>query len=108
MTSFFDEKAQQVYPNRLDAFGISVESRHGKASELMEMMAFAQQAALAGVADTVKELWYDSNAAICSFTFSRELTLDDPMEPALFEIAMKTLSHFTWIDTDHHRGEDDE
>lgn len=108
MDKYFDEKAHQVEPGSLSAFGISLVSRYAKASELMEMLAFAQKAALAGVADAVDEVFYDSKASICSFKFAREIPLGDPTEQKLFAAAIETIGQFDWFDTVHHRGEDDE
>lgn len=108
MTSYFDEKAHQVEPGRLSAFGIDIISRYSKADELIEMLSFAQKAALAGVADAVEEVFYDSKACICSFKFTRDISFGDPTEQKLFAAAIQTIGQFDWFDTVHHRGEEDE
>lgn len=106
MTSaYFDEKARQVNPGKLVAFGIKIISRHSKASELIEMLSFAERAALDGVADAVQEIFYDSNAAICSFKFSREISFGDPIERKLFAAAIEILGSFNWVDDEWHCGE---
>ena len=108
MTSYFDEKAEQVEPGDLVAFGINLISRYSKAGELIEMLSFAQKAALAGVADAVEEVFYDSKACICSFKFTREVSFGDTTERKLFSAAIETIGQFDWFDTVHHRGEEDE
>ena len=108
MTAYFEEKASQVEPGDLVAFGINLISRYSKAGELIEMLSFAQQAALAGVADAVEEVFYDSKACICSFKFTRDISLGDPIERKLLAAAKATIGQFDWFDTVHHRDEDDE
>jgi hypothetical protein len=108
MTSYFDEKAHQVEPGRLSAFGIDLISRYSKADELIEMLSFAKNAALAGVADAVEEVFYDSKACICSFKFTRDISFGDATERKLFAVAIETIGQFDWFDTVHHRGEEDE
>ncbi|MEZ5617196.1 MAG: hypothetical protein R3E40_02790 [Rhodocyclaceae bacterium] len=106
MSSFFDEKAHQVEPGQVVAFGINLISRYSKASELIEMLSFAQKAALADLAGVVKEVFYDSKASVCSFKFTRDVALGDHVEKQLFAIAMETINQFEWLDTVHHRGEE--
>ena len=108
MTSYFDEKASQVEPGNLVAFGINLISRYSKAGELIEMLSFAQKAALAGVAGTVEEVFYDSKACLCSFKFRQDISLGDPIERKLFAAAIESIGQFDWFDTVHHRGEEDE
>ncbi len=108
MTSYFDEKAHQVEPGSVSAFGINLISRYSKAGELIELLSFAQKAALAGVADAVEEAFYDSKACICSFKFTREVSFGDDTERKLFAAAIETIGQFDWFDTVHHRGEEDE
>ncbi len=108
MTSYFDEKAGQVEPGDLVAFGINIISRYSKAGELIEMLSFAKQAALAGVADSVDEVFYDSKACLCTFKFNGDITLGDPVERKLFTAAKETIDQFDWLGYIHHRGEEDE
>lgn len=108
MTSYFGEKAEQVTPGDLVAFGIKLISRYSKADELVEMLCFAQKAALAGVADAVEEVFYDSKACICSFKFNGEIALGDPIERELFAAAKETIEQFDWLGYVHHRDEEDE
>lgn len=108
MTSYFDEKASQVEPGDLVAFGINLISRYSKASELIEMLSFAKRAALDGVSGAVEEVFYDSKACICSFKFNGNISFGDPIERKLFAAAMESIGQFDWFDTVHHRGEEDE
>lgn len=108
MTSYFDEKASQVEPGDLVAFGINIISRYSKADELIEMLSFAKQASLAGVSDAVAEVFYDSSACICSFKFKQDISFGDPIERKLFAVAIETIGQFDWFDNVHHRGEEDE
>lgn len=108
MASYFDEKAKQVEPGDLVAFGIKITSRDSKANELIEMISFAGLAALADVADSVEEVFYDSQACICSFKFSGDIALGDPIERKLFAAAKETIDHFDWLDWSHFRGGEDE
>lgn len=108
MTSYFDEKASQVEPGNLVAFGINLVSRYSKVGELIEMLSFAQKAALAGVADAVKEVFYDSKACVCSFKFNGNIAPGDPIERKLFAAAKETIDQFDWLGYVHHGGEEDE
>ena len=107
MTSYLEEKESQVNPGNLVAFGINIVSRYSKADELIEMLKFAQRAALDGVSDAVEEAFYDSKACSCSFKFTRHFSVGDPIERKLFTAAITTIRQFDWFGTVHHRGEDD-
>lgn len=69
MPDYFAEKASQVDPDTLTAFGITISSRYGKADEIIEMLGFCRVMAVDGVSHLVKEVFYDSKADICSITF---------------------------------------
>jgi len=108
MTSYFDEKAEQVDTGHLVAFGIKIISRYSKAGELIEMLSFAKKAALAGVADSVQEVFYDSNACFCTFEFNGDIVPGDPIEQKIFAAAKATISQFEWMGCIHHRDGEDE
>jgi hypothetical protein len=59
---WFGDKAHQVEPGAMTAFGISVRSRYSKAAELVDMIQFAQLAAKHGLADFVDAVEWDSKA----------------------------------------------
>ncbi len=102
MSSFFDEKAVQVSPGSLTAFGVHIISRHSKASELIEMLSFVQAAARDDISDVLDEVFYDSNSCCCSFRFKHELPLGDPVERKLLAAAEKTIGQFEWDGVIHH------
>ncbi len=97
----FDEKARQVSPSSFVAFGIQVESRYGKCSELAELLAFAQAAALASVAHCVNEAFYDSKASICSFELEESVREGSEVEATLLGIAHRTVRHLAWFGDEH-------
>lgn len=99
MPDYFDEKAQQVSPNNMTAFGIDIQSRYGRANEVIQMINFARQAALKDVAHYVKSMFYDSKACVCTLTLVDEVSLGDPVEAQLREIALECLSQFEWFDS---------
>lgn len=94
----FEEKAEQVAPAGVVAFGIELESRYGKCAELIELLRFAQAAAAASVAHYVKEAFYDSKASVCSFELDSTVVRGSEVEEELLSIARATVSHFMWFD----------
>lgn len=97
----FSDKGHQVSPDTIEAFGISLSSRYGKCGEMIEMLQFAQGAAVGAVAHYVKEVSYDSKASICAFELDLSVTEGSEIERELFDIARKTISHFFWFDSEH-------
>lgn len=110
MNPLFDEKAEQVSPNILIAFGITLHSRYGKAMELSQMLDFASSVAWVGHEKLVKELFYDSKACLCTFEFTHKIKIGEPIEIELLSIAKKTIGQFMWIDdcVYHKDGTEDE
>lgn len=94
---WFKEKKRQVVPSSITAFGIHLDSRYGKAFELIRMLGFAEKLALAGLEGLVETVEYDSKAAICFFDFSPGFHEEDPRAAQILEIALQTLSHFDWF-----------
>lgn len=105
MRDYFDEKAEQVSTNILEAFGIKLHSRYGKAHELSQMLEFSASVAWEGHEKLVKELFYDSKACICSFEFTRKLNSGESVERELFKMATKTIDQFMWIDDLVYHGD---
>ncbi len=97
MIDYFEEKVQQVNVDAMSAFGIEICTRHGRAHELAEMILFARAAAVENVHHLVKNVFYDSNACLCSFEYSTDLQLGDPEERLLFNAALKTIGQFEWF-----------
>lgn len=73
---YFGDKAQQISHHTIEAFGIELFSRHGKAHEMAEMLLFALQIASNDLEDLVKDVFYDSNASVCSVEFREEPTAE--------------------------------
>lgn len=94
MPDYFAEKAGQVEPETLTAFGITISSRYGKADELIEMLSFCRMAALEHIEHFVKEVFYDSKACVCSFKLDRTVTSGDAIASHVHAIAKKTISQF--------------
>lgn len=98
MDHFFEEKSHQVEPGVLIAFGIKLSSRYAKAHELIEMLRFAQQAAVDGLAHYVKEVFYDTKAGVCSFTLDPAVKNGNPVAAQLYLAAKASIQQFMWID----------
>lgn len=101
----FAEKGQQVSPNKLYAFGITICSRYGNAGEIVEMFRFSHASALAAVAHYVKEVFYDSKAGVCSFDLDESVVEGSEFEREIFSIAKCTISSFVWFG-DYHSIDD--
>lgn len=93
---YFAEKAHQISETSMSAFGVPVITRYAKASEMAEMLMFMQYAAAKGLHTLVKEVFYDSQACVCT------IELHDPQEYlsesglALRECAQRAISQFDW------------
>ena len=94
MADYFDDKSFQISPHKFVAFGIDITSRHGKASEVIEMISFARDAALSGVNDLIDEVFYDSVSCLCTITLVEDAENSGSSGEKLLAAAMKTLSQF--------------
>ncbi len=94
MTDYFAEKAGQIEPGTLVAFGITISSRYRKANELIEMLAFCRLMAMEKLSHNVKELFYDSKANMCSFTFVDSVAKGDSVAHKAYDAAKQTISQF--------------
>lgn len=63
---WFSEKGSQIEPSCMVAFGINIQSRYGKVSEIAEMMQFAKRAAEFGVASYIDSVFFDSKSCSCT------------------------------------------
>jgi hypothetical protein len=97
----FSDKAHQIKPSSFEAFGITISSRYGKCGEIVELLQFAEAAALSSVAKYVLEVDYDSKASICAFKLDPTVVVGSEVERALFAIANETVSHFFWFDDEY-------
>lgn len=104
MTDYFQEKSRQVEPSSVTAFGIAIVSRYGRARELRQMLSFAECLARNGLSEHVAQVFYDSNADLCSFEFKAPLRLGDPIEGLLRDIALRHVAQFEWFGAAYHGG----
>ena len=104
MTDYFAEKSQQVEPSELVAFGITISSRYGDASELIEMMRFAEMVAQKKVSHYVRRVFYDTKANYCNIELDATVQRDDPVASAILDAATETISQFDWFGTVQHGG----
>ena len=93
-----DDRQRQVEPSTLVAFGIRLESRYGRARELVEMLGFATACNDMGLSSHVSAVFYDSKADVCSFTVGPDLSPRDPVARRLLGAARLWISQFEWID----------
>lgn len=110
MNKWIDSKSQ-ISEGSMTAFGISICTRHFKANEMAEMLMFCHQVAMAGLETSVAEVFYDSNACICSFELNNVEPYSE-LDHQLLMIARNTLGQFEWNGTVEHGaplgGADDE
>lgn len=104
MTLFFGEKSQQISVCELSAFGIKLSTRYGKASEMIELLQFAEAVAKAGLAHLLVSARYDSQAQWCEFAFApgQEPQPGSPERQAILAAATQTIRQFVWFDTVFH------
>jgi hypothetical protein len=102
VTDYFAEKAQQVEPSGMGAFGVTISSRYGKADELIELMRFSEHLAGRKVAHYVKSAFYDSKAYICTIELDPSVHEGDAVAAAIYEAASETIGQFDWFGTGGH------
>lgn len=98
---YFDEKSEQVTPDTLEAFGIKIQSRYGRARELREGLLFAEDLAEKGLHGFVLEVFFDSKADICSFSLG-ETDLFPQISQGILDCALEHISQFDWEGTVYH------
>ena len=100
---YFDEKASQVNPEALTAFGISIFSRYGKASEIKEMISFAESVCAAGISELVQDVFYDSKACTCFITIKVGLFDDFSLQIGkILDCALEHIRQFEWNGCTQH------
>lgn len=92
---YFLEKAQQIEPSSLEAFGIKLSSRYGKAHELIEMIEFAKVIANDRGSQYIKEVFYDSKASMCRIELHPAIHANHPIGQ---KAAKKSISCFELFD----------
>lgn len=101
---YFEEKAADLNVERLVAFGITLESRYGKARELRELLHFAELVADARLHPFVISAHYDSKSFICQFDLHPGVVPGSSVERELREAAGLAVSQFIWLDDCVHHG----
>lgn len=99
---WFNEKGTQVSPGKFEAFGVSVWSRYGQATEIAEMLEFVRDVAWEGLEGVLEEVFYDSKACLCTFVFAPGFDLKERRAETVFLCAKKHISQFMWDDDVHH------
>ena len=93
---YFGEKTEQISDASILAFGVPVITRWGKASEMAEMLMFMQYAAAKGLHTLVKEVFYDSQACVCTIELHDPQGYLSESGLALRECAQRAISQFDW------------
>lgn len=92
MKDWFDEKAGQVYPGVMVAFGIPIESRYSKVVEVSEMLEFARAVAKSGVAHYVTGVFYDSKCGVCTVRLEGSVEVGDLVYESILNDSLETIS----------------
>lgn len=100
---WFEDKREQVDSRDMIAFGVSIGSRYGNAKELAELLLFARECALRGVASMISRAFYDSKSCTCDIDMTDECPSDSDVGERVIEAAMGTLTQFT-INGDFYVG----
>jgi hypothetical protein len=100
MNPWAQDKVRQLDTDTLTAFGIRLSSRHAKASEMIELISFALEAAHHNVNMFVREAFYDSGSSCCEFTLLESISTS--AEQTVLACAQQTISQFLWHGGIHH------
>ncbi len=103
--SWFGEKSTQIN-GTIEAFGIPINSRYGKAKEIIEMINFCELLAVGMINDHVKSVFYDSKSSCATIEL---IDIKETAHPEFFDIvfecAKDTISQFEWKDNIYHKVE---
>jgi hypothetical protein len=97
MVNYFEEKARQIDPGELTAFGMVISSRYDQADEMVELIAFARLVAEKKVTPYVKQACYNSKASLCTIELDSSVHEEDAVADAILEAATETLTQFDWF-----------
>ncbi|MDE4538040.1 hypothetical protein GIB19_12510 [Pseudomonas sp. ITEM 17296] len=86
----------EVSVDSMTVFGIVIDTRHGKAYELAEMINFCVVAVGAGLQRRVESLFYDSNDCCCRIRLKPPVPGYDDVDRILKTVALHTISQFEW------------
>ena len=101
MSNIMPEKGQLNHYG-VEAFGISLTSRHGKALELSEMLRFAYYVASAGLTDHIVSVFYDSVSCCCNFEFVQGFDKYSEEADKIKQCALRSIRQFEWFDMIEH------
>ena len=94
--------AGEVSVDSLKAFGILIDTRHGKAAELAEMLNFCVAIAKKGLQSRVTSLFYDSNSCCCTFELCPSIEESDAVATEIRTVALSTIGQFEWFGVINH------
>jgi hypothetical protein len=97
MLHYFGEKARQIDPGALVAFGMAISSRYDQANEIVELISFARRVAEKKVTPYVKHAWYNSKATLCTIELDPSVHEGDAVADAILEAATETVTQFDWF-----------
>lgn len=64
------ERWTEIVPGCLVVWGVKIQSRYGKVSEVAEMINFVDGIKMAGFVHLITEVFYDSQAQCCQYTLA--------------------------------------
>ena len=91
----------QIEPTSLNAFGIELESRDGRAREIVELVEFASMCAERKVAHLVKRATYDSDETLCFVECQSSIDEQQFAAGVILNAAKETLARFSWFGESH-------
>ncbi|MDD1016862.1 hypothetical protein [Pseudomonas rubra] len=94
--------AGEVSVDALKAFGISIDTRHGKAGELAEMLNFCVAIEKKRLQNRVISLFYDSNSYCCTFELCPSVEEFDEVATEIRNTALATIGQFEWFGVINH------
>lgn len=95
-------RESNVSVDSMNAYGIDICTRHGKANELAEMLSFCVAIASVGLQSRVTSLFYDSNSCCCTIELCPSVEQFDDAADAIEKAALKTIGQFEWFGTIRH------
>lgn len=94
--SYFDDKARQTDVDTMISFGVKIESRYAKATELSQMLMFTHLLATSDLHTYVDSVFYDSKASICNIELKDKATINSDAGDLIKACAEDSLNQFQW------------
>jgi hypothetical protein len=95
-------RESNVSVDSLNAYGINISTRHGKAYELAEMLNFCVAIAKKELQSRVVSLFYDSNSCCCNFELCPSVEQFDEVADEILNTALETIGQFEWFGIIEH------